>query len=183
MNFLELIDRLDHNSKDTKLNIKKVLLDSENQILEPTAEQAIVLAVSLGLKSEPLIVAAKSYTKDSSDDIKNAAAICANIMAMNNIYYRAIHLIESPNLSQQPAGLRMQGLMQHKIDKALFELMSLAVSAINGCGLCLQSHYKQLQAHYSDEQIVQALRISASLAALNQSLITASALTQPSYAD
>lgn len=183
MTFLQLIDQLDHNSKDTKLNIKKVLLETEDQNLDETSRQAIVLAVSLGLKSEPLMAAAKSYAEDSSDDIKNAAAICANIMAMNNIYYRAIHLIESPSLSQQPAGLRMQGLMQHKIDKALFELMSLAVSAINGCGLCLQSHYKQLQAHYSDEQIAQALRISASLAALDQSRITASALTQPSYAD
>ncbi len=31
------------------------------------------------------------------------------------------------------------------IDKADFKLMSLAVSAVNGCGLCIDSHEKVLK--------------------------------------
>lgn len=181
MTFTDLLEQLDTNGKDAKLNIKKVILTDENTLLDELSTQAIVLAVSLSLQSQPLIDAARTFTKDCHDDIKNAAAICANIMAMNNVYYRATHLIESSNLTKQPAGLRMQGLVQHNINKGLFELMSLAVSTINGCGLCLQSHYQQLQAHYRDEQIAQALRISASLAALNQSLYSSGFEIESSY--
>ena len=92
-------------------------------------------------------------------------------MAMNNTYYRAIHLLAQPQLAQLPAGLRMQGIRQHEIDNNLFELMSLAVSAVNGCGMCLQAHYQQLKTHYNDQQISYAVKISAVLTALKQSLM------------
>ena len=177
MNFDNLTEQLDSNSKDTKINLKRLLLQQEDRPLDATSIQAITLAVSLSLEDKSIISASKDYAQQLDDSMQQAAAICANIMAMNNVFYRSTHLIESPTLSQLPAGLRMQGLMQHGIDKALFELMALAVSAINGCGMCLQSHYKQLQPHYNDEQIAFALKIAAVLAGLKQSLLTATTAT------
>ena len=88
-------------------------------------------------------------------------------MAMNNIYYRAIHLAENKELSAMPANLRMNGLIHHGIDKVDFELFALAVSAINGCGLCVHSHVKQLLAHSVIKIAIQSvLRLAATLNAL-----------------
>jgi len=53
------------------------------------------------------------------------------------------------------------------IDKLDFELLSLAVSAVNGCGLCITSHEKKLRAHgYTREMIQSAVRIAATVHAV-----------------
>ena len=53
------------------------------------------------------------------------------------------------------------------IDKLDFELYSLAVSAVNGCGLCIESHEKLLRKHdVSREAIQSAVRIAAVLHAV-----------------
>ncbi len=44
-----------------------------------------------------------------------------------------------------PARLRMNVIANHGIDKLDFELISLAVSAVNGCSLCVTSHEKKLR--------------------------------------
>ena len=62
------------------------------------------------------------------------------------------HLLPLPasgrgrRVSGLPARLRMNVLANPGIDKLDFELLSLAVSAINGCGLCISSHEKKLRA-------------------------------------
>jgi alkyl hydroperoxide reductase subunit D len=46
-------------------------------------------------------------------------------------------------------------------------LISLAVSAVNGCGLCVTSHEKKLRAHeVSREAIQSAVRIAATVHAV-----------------
>jgi alkyl hydroperoxide reductase subunit D len=48
------------------------------------------------------------------------------------------------------------------VEKADFELWSLAVSAINGCGMCMESHEKIVrQAGLTQEQVQTAVRIAA----------------------
>ena len=61
-------------------------------------------------------------------------------MAMNNVYYRFVHLASNPIYGTLPAKLRMNVIGAPGIDKADFELFSLAVSAQNGCGMCIDSH-------------------------------------------
>ena len=61
-----------------------------------------------------------------------------------------------------PARLRMNALAKPGVGKADFELWSLAVSAVNGCGLCIESHEKVLREHaVSREAIQAAVRIAA----------------------
>ena len=50
-------------------------------------------------------------------------------MAMNNVYYRFVHLASNPEYGTLPAKLRMNVIGAPGIDKADFELFSLAVSA------------------------------------------------------
>ena len=59
-------------------------------------------------------------------------------MAMNNVYYRFTHLARA-RLQDVPAKLRMNVIARPGVDKVDFELWSLAVSAINGCGMCVDA--------------------------------------------
>ncbi len=61
-------------------------------------------------------------------------------MAMNNVYYRFTHLAGNQEYRNMPAKLRMNVIGATGIDKIDFELFSLAVSAINGCGMCIDAH-------------------------------------------
>ncbi|MBS0281901.1 MAG: carboxymuconolactone decarboxylase family protein, partial [Proteobacteria bacterium] len=57
------------------------------------------------------------------------------------------------------------------VDKADFELWCLAVSAINGCGVCIDSHEKILRdAGFTAEQIQAAVRIAAVVHAIAATL-------------
>ncbi len=82
-------------------------------------------------------------------------------MAMNNIYYRSLHLMADHSYLKLPAKLRMNAIGNPGIPKSDFELYCLAVSAVNGCGMCLDSHEKVLRNHFTQEGIQSALRIAA----------------------
>jgi alkyl hydroperoxide reductase subunit D len=83
-------------------------------------------------------------------------------MAMNNVYYRFLHLVEDEEYGKLPARLRMSVVGNPGIAKADFELLSLVVSAINGCGSCIASHERQLRQHgLSREAVQSAVRIAA----------------------
>jgi len=104
----------------------------------------------------------------------NGARAAAAIMGMNNVYYRFIHLVEDQEYSQLPARLRMNVIGNPGIDKVDFELLSLAVSAINGCGTCVASHERQLRKHELTRETVQsAVRIAATVHAVARVLESA----------
>jgi alkyl hydroperoxide reductase subunit D len=95
-------------------------------------------------------------------------------MGMNNVYYRVLHLVEDPEYAQLPARLRMNVIGNPGIDKVDFELLSLAVSAINGCGTCVASHERQLRKHELTRETVQsAVRIAATVHAVARVLESA----------
>src|SRR3546814_2217083 len=97
-----------------------------------------------------------------SDAAKNAARAAAAVMAMNNVYYRFVHLASNQEYAKMPAKLRMNVIGSPGIDKADFELFSLAVSAMNGCGACIDSHEKVLRDHNVNADIIQtAARVGA----------------------
>jgi alkyl hydroperoxide reductase subunit D len=61
-----------------------------------------------------------------------------------------------------PAKLRMNVIGNPGIETDDFELFSLAVSAMNGCGMCIDSHEKVLKAHGVAAEVIQtAARIGA----------------------
>jgi len=100
-----------------------------------------------------------------------AAKAAAAIMGMNNVYYRFIHLSKNKEYGTLPARLRMNLLANPGVDKADFELWSLAVSAVNGCGLCIDSHEAELRKHgLTSVQIQAAVRIAAVVNAVAQVL-------------
>ena len=81
---------------------------------------------------------------------------------MNNVYYRFVHLVGHDDYRTMPARLRMNALARPGVEKADFELWSLAVSAVNGCGMCLESHEQVLRDHgVAREAIQAAVRVAA----------------------
>jgi alkyl hydroperoxide reductase subunit D len=92
-------------------------------------------------------------------------------MAMNNVYYRFTHLVSDTDYRSMPARLRMQVIANPGVPKADFELACLAVSAINGCGACLEAHAHQVTtAGLTKEAVQSAVRIAAVLQATAQAL-------------
>ena len=92
-------------------------------------------------------------------------------MAMNNIYYRFIHLAADDEIKKMPANLRMQIMANPGVPKLDFELFSLAVSAINGCGMCMESHlHEVVKGGLSKQGAQSAIRIAAVINATAQAL-------------
>jgi alkyl hydroperoxide reductase subunit D len=111
------------------------------------------------------------YAATLTPEALQAAKIANAIMGMNNVYYRFTHLVSAQDYATMPAKLRMNAMAKPGVDKAAFELMSIAVSAINGCGMCMDSHEKVLRQHGVEPAAIQtAVRIAATLHAIAATL-------------
>jgi lipoyl-dependent peroxiredoxin subunit D len=159
-------------AKDIKLNLGKVLSEEGSEGLSLVQLRAIALASSYATKQPTLIAALQQEAHTVLDaSTINAAKAAASIMAMNNIYYRFVHLVHDAEISKMPAGLRMNVIANSGVDNITFELMSLAVSSINGCGMCMESHMHHLvKAGVSKQGIQSAIRIAAVIHATAQIL-------------
>lgn len=147
-------------ARDLKLNLGGVLSNpslSERQIWGTALASAMASRHDAVIRSI-MEEAAKKLAPKEIDAAKAAAAI----MGMNNIYYRFVHLVSTPDYRTMPANLRMQVIGNHGVDKVDFELWSLAVSAINGCGMCLDAHERNVLQHgISKEQVQGVVRIAS----------------------
>ena len=147
-------------AKDIRLNLGSVIGTSS---LSEQRLWGTVLACAMATRSPKVIAEVSQEAADHlSAEAFQAAKAAAAIMAMNNIYYRATHLIGDEAYATLPTRLRMTVIGNPGVDKTDFELWCLAVSAINGCGTCLASHEQVLRkADVPREQIQEALRIAA----------------------
>jgi alkyl hydroperoxide reductase subunit D len=103
----------------------------------------------------------------SSSTCRVSSPNAAAIMGMNNVYYRFTHLVSAEDYKTLPAKLRMNVMARPGVDKVDFELWSLAVSAINGCGMCMDSHEKVLRESGVEADAIQAaVRIAATVHAI-----------------
>jgi lipoyl-dependent peroxiredoxin subunit D len=160
MNLDKIRDSLPDYAKDLKLNLSALMNDT---VLTEQQRWGALLATALAARNPALIAAISADAKSHlSPQAITAAKAAAAIMAMNNIYYRFIHLASDPDYATMPARLRMNVIGNPGVEKADFELWSLAVSAINGCGKCIDAHDQVLrQAGVTREAVQQAVRIAS----------------------
>ena len=165
MSLKELADTLPDFAKDIRLNLSSVLSD---QTLGDQRKYGLLLACAHGSGYRPLVAAAEAEVEGKlSPEAANAARGAAAVMAMNNVYYRFVHLVSNPEYGKLPAKLRMNLIGSPGIEKDDFELFSLAVSAMNGCGMCIDSHERVLQQHGMKVETTQfAARIGAIMKAV-----------------
>ena len=152
--------RIPDYARDLRLNIGSL---STEPSLTDVQRAGTFIACAIASREPSLIDATiAEFGPALTPEQLSAAKSAAAIMGMNNIYYRFTHLTSNEEYSKLPAKLRMNIIANPGASKADFELWSLAVSAINGCGMCIDSHEKILKEHgITTEQIQSAVRIAA----------------------
>jgi lipoyl-dependent peroxiredoxin subunit D len=160
MSLQGLRDRLPEYAKDIKLNLGALAAET---VLNEKQRAGTFIASALGARNAEVAGAIVAEFAPKLDAKELAAAqAAAAVMGMNNVYYRFLHLVENEEYGKLPARLRMNAIASHGIPKADFELWCLAVSAINGCGMCIESHEKVVRKDgMTAEQVQAAVRIAA----------------------
>jgi alkyl hydroperoxide reductase subunit D len=147
-------------AKDLKLNLSSLAAEpgmSEQQ----KAGTFVASAIAAGYPPVIAAITAEAAPRLSPEAL-SACRAAAAIMAMNNVYYRFTHLVAAADYKSLPAKLRMNVIGSPGVDKVDFELWSLAVSAINGCGACVDAHERELRKHGVQVETIQAaVRIAA----------------------
>ena len=163
MSLSELKAAIPAYAKDLRLNLDSVLSESGASGLSAKQIHLVALASAIASRHVPLTAAVTHEAANFASQAElDAARTAAAIMAMNNVYYRFTHLVDDSEYQTMRAGLRMNALANPGCEKIDFELCSLAVSAINGCGMCMASHEKTLRKHEVSAQAIQsAVRIAS----------------------
>ncbi|MGR3812193.1 carboxymuconolactone decarboxylase family protein [Jiulongibacter sp. NS-SX5] len=162
-----------HNAADTRF-IKDLKINVTNVLKADTLTQKeavlLALAVAINEKNDALNSSLTELAKnlEASEEELNEVAGCVSLMNANNIFYRFRHFMHSnENYQNMPAGIRMSIMMKPVLGKEFFELMSLTVSAINGCEQCVTSHEASVKSHGGTEaRIFDAIRLTAVIKSL-----------------
>ena len=156
-------------AKDLSLNLSSLAAETA---LSDQQKWGVFLASAHAVGVAPVVRAVEAAASAAlSPEAVSGAKAAAAIMGMNNIYYRSLHLMRNHEYRTLPARLRMNVIANLGVDKTDFELWCLAVSAINGCGMCLDAHEEELRKAGVPAQSIQAaLRIAAVVHAVSQTL-------------
>lgn len=147
-------------AKDTRLNLSSMASD---ETLSKSQKYGLFVACAIASRNAEVKQAFLAEAEGQVDaSVITAAKAAATIMGMNNIYYRFVHLASNKDYKTMPAKLRMNVIANPGVDKIDFELWSLAVSAINGCGMCIDAHEDVLRkAGVTTEVIQTAVRFAS----------------------
>lgn len=148
--------------KDLKINVGNVL--NNNQHLNRKESLLLALAVAVNEKFTLLQESLTGLAKDADATDAEIAEIvaCTSLMNTNNIFYRFRHFIQKDFYTNQPAGIKMSIMANPVLGKEFFELVSLVVSSINGCEMCVSSHERSVLQHGSSEsRVLEAVKLGA----------------------
>ncbi|OAA25447.1 alkyl hydroperoxide reductase subunit D [Frankia sp. EI5c] len=160
MSVAHLRELLPDYAKDIRLNLGSVTSQSN---LSTQQLWGTVLASAIASRGGTALAELEAEAVENlSPTAATAARTAAALMAMNNVYYRTMHLLEDKEYSKLRAGLRMNAIANPGVDKVDFELWSLAVSAVNGCGMCLTAHEHELRQRGVSREVIQdAIRVAS----------------------
>jgi alkyl hydroperoxide reductase subunit D len=148
-------------AKDLNLNLSSLAAETT---LTEQQKWGTFLASAYAVGVGPVIKAIEAAAIEAGLTLEavNGAKAAAAIMGMNNVYYRSLHLMHNQEYRTLPARLRMTIIGNPGVERTDFELWCTAVSAINGCGMCLDSHEAELKKAGVPNTAIQAvIRIGA----------------------
>ncbi len=151
--------------RDLKLNFTSTLTSA---FLSAKECALLGLSVAINNNNKPLT---QYFTKYAEEQGANPAELaeavgCASLLASNNIFYRFRHFTQKEKYTQIPARIRMQIMARPVTSKEFFELMSLVISAVNGCEMCVNAHEDSLiKLGTAEERIFDAVRIGSLITA------------------
>ena len=160
MSIAALKNRIPDFAKDVRLNLSAMAAD---ETLPETRKYGLFVACGVTTRNREVSEALQAEAAGHLEPSALAAALAAAaIMGMNNVYYRFVHLASNPEYRAMPARLRMNAIANPGVDKLDFEFWSLAASAINGCGACIDAHERELRgAGVPASDIQTAIRFAA----------------------
>jgi alkyl hydroperoxide reductase subunit D len=147
--------------RDARMNLSAFQRSKE---LNKKEQALVALAISNNNHNALL---QKAFTARAQAEGATAAEIadtlaCASIMSANNILYRFRHFMSKDTYDRMPAGMRMQVMLNPSVGKEFFELLSLAISAVNGCEMCVRAHESSLlKLGTSEARIFEAVKLAA----------------------
>ncbi|MCD6065134.1 MAG: alkylhydroperoxidase protein [Flavipsychrobacter sp.] len=153
--------------RDLKLNVSAVLGSGNMNRKEATL---LALATAVNEKNTVLMNAFEQQAvKEGASEAEVAEVhACTAIMNTNNIFYRFRHYMHDVDYyNNTPAGLRASIMMSPVLGKEFFELLSLVISALNGCERCVTSHENSVKQHGASEpRIYDAIRLGSVIKSL-----------------
>lgn len=129
--------------RDLRLNLKRLLTEGALSEDEPWL---VLLATATSVGDDALADLARARLVElelAPEQIREAQESAA-IMGMLNVYYRFRHMPHKDD-EYRTTGLRMTALANPALGKERFEMLAFAVSVLNGCEMCIQSHEKVLR--------------------------------------
>jgi alkyl hydroperoxide reductase subunit D len=152
--------------KDLKLNVTNSL-----GAATLTKKEAYLIGVAVAVNEKQAVLQAafeKLAQQEGANDKEIAEAIsCTSLMNANNVFYRFRHFVNKEFYTATPAGIRMSIMANPVLGKEFFELLSLVISALNGCEMCVTSHEEAVVKHGTEQQrVLDAVRLGAVLRSL-----------------
>jgi alkyl hydroperoxide reductase subunit D len=145
---------------DLKLNFKNSF-ESDHLSKKEVALLGVALAVNGGNRLLREFFRESAGAEGATDAEIAEAVSCASLLSANNVLYRFRHFVNKEKYNEIPARIKMNRARPVS-GKELFELMSLAVSAVNGCEMCVKAHENSLiELGSKEERIFEAVRLGA----------------------
>jgi lipoyl-dependent peroxiredoxin subunit D len=156
----DLRNSLPEVAKDIRVNLQTVL---DVATLTPAQKWGVAAACAVASRNAQLRDAVLAEARaQAGDAVVEDARAAAVLMGMNNVYYRFRHVVGKPEYAEKPARLRMQRLVKPETSRLDFELLCLAVSAVNNCETCVRSHEQAVvEGGLSSDAVHDAVRIAA----------------------
>jgi len=148
--------------KDLKINVGNVL--NNTQYINRKEALLLALSVAVNEKFDILKESFSSLAKEAGATAAEIAEIiaCTSLLNVNNVFYRFRHFVKKDSYNNMPAGIKMNIMMNPVLGKEFFELVSLVVSSLNGCEMCVASHEQSvLHNGGSEQRIFEAVKLGA----------------------
>lgn len=146
---------------DLKINFKNSL---ESEFLTKAEIALLGVSITANAGNTPLsqFFVQQAKEEGSSSEAIAEAVACASLLSANNVLYRFRHFSKKEKYNEIPARIKMNIMGRPVSGKEFFELMSLAVSAVNGCEMCVNAHEASLiELGTKEERIFEAVRLAS----------------------
>lgn len=153
---------------DLKLNFKNSF-ESDHLNKVEIALLGVALAVNANNKTLRQFFNANAKEEGASVEAIAEAVACASLLSANNVLYRFRHFTQKDKYNEIPARIKMNIMGRPVSGKEFFELISLAVSAVNGCEMCVKAHEASLiELGAKEERIFEAVRLASVITSVSK---------------
>ena len=153
---------------DLKLNFKNSF-ESDHLSKKEVALLGIALAVNASNRILRQFFRESAVVEGANEAEIAEAVACASLLSANNVLYRFRHFLNKEKYNEIPARIKMNIMARPVGGKEFFELMSLAVSAVNGCEMCVKAHENSLiELGSKEERIFEAVRLGAVITSVSK---------------